>query len=977
VLGELLGDVEEPHLEGAALLRVAFEGRAEASLEDRGLVLAASQLRPERAELELEVRDAGGLRRLEPLAVGAGGVLQRTVRLVARAVRVLCVDGDHPPEGVAVGVGPAAGEGPGCGVRVFAHLATGAAEVLREDLHGVPQALAIDAQPLLFGGELRLDLAGLVEQLAQPLDAAIQLVAGGLKVLWGVPSRPAPLEHGGVGPSAMRPPLEAELRAALGELLAERGDAAHASVGFGGQVRERGDDRVGVDGAMTGLLREELVDEAIERGRDLRDEVADARRRGLEVVEDEARHRLGLEGRLPRDHLEDHDAEGVEVAAREDVALVAEALGRHVARAPEELAGAGEARVVRGQRDPEVDDLHDGPVVLAAAHEDVLGLHVAVDDAEVVGAAEPARDLQAEHDDLLHREALSAEQALVEGLALEELHGEEGDPLVRETGVVELDDVGVREGGGALRLATEALAQELVVGEAVVEDLHRDVALPGGVVRAVDGRHPAAAEDLHQRVAAGDGLTDAWVGDLLERRAVDEAVDRVVVVTQPTDRTNPHAGMIQTRARGGPFAGDPRRGDLAGETLPSMRAYWWLPLLAACDCGGGGGAECTTSADCPAGEVCLDGTCTERSAADAGPDANVARPDAGGFDAQVPDAGPEPEDAGADTSCGSEAIAIDYRPPNVLVVFDRSCSMRRRLDDTSMFGTGPDDGRTRWATARDAVMGVVRTFEPRIFWGLMAYPDPREACGDDVSPEVAPMPRAADAIEAELRRDAIQPFGLCGLDNSDTTTQPRQTPTYDALRSAAALESLSDPMRPSFVLLVTDGGESCVGDGALMTQAEAMVAAGIPVAVVGFATGSTVSSLETLATSGGLPRAGGPPSYYVASDGDALEAVFAELTASFVSCTIPLSEAPPDGERVYVIVDDESLSEDGAEGYTYDADANTVTLNGEVCDRLRAGEVTRINVSFGCPDAPCMPQPEVCNGLDEDCDDTVDEDCLL
>jgi hypothetical protein len=25
----------------------------------------------------------------------------------------------------------------------------------------------------------------------------------------------------------------------------------------------------------------------------------------------------------------------------------------------------------------------------------------------------------------------------------------------------------------------------------------------------------------------------------------------------------------------------------------------------------------------------------------------------------------------------------------------------------------------------------------------------------------------------------------------------------------------------------------------------------------------------------------------------------------------------------------------------------------------------------------CVPQAEVCNGLDEDCDDVVDEDCLL
>ena len=51
-------------------------------------------------------------------------------------------------------------------------------------------------------------------------------------------------------------------------------------------------------------------------------------------------------------------------------------------------------------------------------------------------------------------------------------------------------------------------------------------------------------------------------------------------------------------------------------------------------------------------------------------------------------------DTGSDANCGGEAVDFDYRPPNALVIFDRSCSMRRRLDDVSLFGTGPDDVNT-------------------------------------------------------------------------------------------------------------------------------------------------------------------------------------------------------------------------------------------------------------------------------------------
>lgn len=60
-------------------------------------------------------------------------------------------------------------------------------------------------------------------------------------------------------------------------------------------------------------------------------------------------------------------------------------------------------------------------------------------------------------------------------------------------------------------------------------------------------------------------------------------------------------------------------------------------------------------------------------------------------------------------------------------------------------------------------------------------------------------------IDAALRSSDIQPFGLCGPDNSDTTTQPRQTPTADALNAASALGALSDPTRASFAIVVTDG----------------------------------------------------------------------------------------------------------------------------------------------------------------------------
>jgi hypothetical protein len=421
---------------------------------------------------------------------------------------------------------------------------------------------------------------------------------------------------------------------------------------------------------------------------------------------------------------------------------------------------------------------------------------------------------------------------------------------------------------------------------------------------------------------------------------------------------------------------------------PSLRS---APLLAAaslllltgCDCAGDTPrATCTNADECGDGEICVDGFCEPApdDGIDAGPGEDAGRDDAGpGTDAGPRPDGGAPGDAGPeDASCGGEAVAFDYRPPNVLLVFDRSCSMRRRLDDTSQFGTGPEDGRTRWNTAREAVLDLLDRFGTRAFWGLMAFPDPREGCGDPVDAEVAPGPGTASMIEAALRSSDVQPFGLCGLDNSDTTTQPRQTPTEDALTSARDLSELSDPTRASFAIVVTDGGVSCgVSDAALETLAASLRDRGIPVGVIGFATGSAEGSLEAIASQGGFARPGGPPSYYVAEDRADLDLVLDEIARRVVSCELSLSSTPPDPSMLFVNVNDTPLPEDPSDGWSYDASANRLTFNGEACERLRSGDVRRINVSFGCAPVACEPQGEICNGLDDDCDDTVDEDCLF
>ncbi|PRQ04694.1 hypothetical protein ENSA5_05430 [Enhygromyxa salina] len=262
---------------------------------------------------------------------------------------------------------------------------------------------------------------------------------------------------------------------------------------------------------VAGLL-EQRLDPGRERGRD---RVRQRRRRGHDLHAQDRREIVAVEGRLTSEHLVGEDADGVEIAALVDLAARG-LLGAHVARGAKDHARAGQdlggAIGVEQLGDAEVDDLGDLAAVEAPRHEHVLGLEIAVDDAAVVGVLEPGQDLV---EDLAGRLGLPRlAEAGAELLADEQLHDQVLDARLRGPEVGHADAVGVVEARGALGLAIEALADRAVRADVGVEDLDRDVALEGGVPRAVDGAHAPSPEQRVDAVVIVEDLADEG----LERR---------------------------------------------------------------------------------------------------------------------------------------------------------------------------------------------------------------------------------------------------------------------------------------------------------------------------------------------------------------------------------------------------------------------------------------------------------------------------
>lgn len=219
--------------------------------------------------------------------------------------------------------------------------------------------------------------------------------------------------------------------------------------------------------------------------------------------------------------------------------------------------------------------------------------------------------------------------------------------------------------------------------------------------------------------------------------------------------------------------------------------------------------------------------------------------------------------------------------PNVMIMLDQSGSMGDLI--TVVGGQVSSLTRNKMDIAKEAITQIVRARETKLSFGLMSFPHGTRAGGswDYCSPGsifVDPGLNHADEVVAAL--DQIDPNGA--------------TPIAGALQFTGAQSTLHYTPWRSFLLLLTDGEETCSGDEVRRTvpvqRAAELADAGISTFVIGFGRDVDPSVLNKIAVVGGTARTGCNPNssnsqaadncYYQAEDTAGLTSALDAITGS-------------------------------------------------------------------------------------------------
>ncbi len=349
---------------------------------------------------------------------------------------------------------------------------------------------------------------------------------------------------------------------------------------------------------------------------------------------------------------------------------------------------------------------------------------------------------------------------------------------------------------------------------------------------------------------------------------------------------------------------------------------------------GGSGDQCTATADCAPGLTCNtsngkceDTPCTTNNDCDRGsyctPGGVCQGNDTGGTCVGDQNCKGGETCIGGFCGCDGDQFTAQGVPPNVLIVLDRSGSMGDPVSSGSP---------SKWDIATGALGTLLANYGDKVNWGLALYEGASQCAPGTVVVDTGAM--TSGAINTALGNNS--PGG--------------RTPIGDTLDALLGYSGLADATRENYILLLTDGTETCNGDGETAVTNLINQTPSVKTFVVGFGGAVDGTALNNMAQNGGTALAGGPPYYYQADDAASLAMAFDNIGSTVLSCTYNLS-GNPGADDLYVYFDSVNVTRDPTHmsGWDYDPTTNQVTFYGADCDKLKAGTVTDLVIVGGCP----------------------------
>jgi Mg-chelatase subunit ChlD len=322
----------------------------------------------------------------------------------------------------------------------------------------------------------------------------------------------------------------------------------------------------------------------------------------------------------------------------------------------------------------------------------------------------------------------------------------------------------------------------------------------------------------------------------------------------------------------------------------------------------------------------------------------------GAMDASAPTG--RPESSGDGGTCEVHDIGHGRIAPDILIVLDRSGSMRNR-------------GTDRWGPSVSALGTITSSLDESVKFGLMVFPgeadeaalmvkcnairDPgdREDCLNSGVDDTC----AAGTVVVPVGAHTAAPIAeaLANMEPSGGTPTASSLAAAHTALGSGRNDNLDAVKGAKYVLLVTDGKPNCSvdqfsGSGGMpdpqavtdsVMRIQEMSADEIKTYVLGYGTQNDADATDALNQ---MARAGGTgdQAYRPINDEQGLLAEFEKITGTLVSCDFALNTPTLDPSYVDVRLDDKQLALDDANGWTLSADHLRVTVQGTACSLLKA-----------------------------------------